>query len=196
MNLPGKHRSGFQIALLAFGTITFALWFAARADDLPDTVVGAPVSTNKYYNLKVCTYDVPARARRANGTNSVSIAYHKKELQTVYWAWMRVTNLEPCAILIWNARVQVPSKGKGTDGFGWETTYDDYPGPNIGTLDSGATGEVRVTISEEGPWRVCLLYSKEKDGKALAKDASSFTDSNETISPIFPDLDELEKKGK
>src|ERR1700730_16589571 len=39
----------------------------------------------------------------------------------------RLTNREPHAILLWNVRVQTRSTDGGTDGFGWDTVYDDYP---------------------------------------------------------------------
>lgn len=74
------------------------------------------------------------------------------------------TNQEPCGILVWNVRVQVPSKGRGTDGQGWDTVYDDYPTVtpkyNFDQYPSGGYGEVMVDPPHNSPWRVCLLYSK------------------------------------
>jgi len=77
----------------------------------------------------------------------------------------RLTNGEPHTILLWNVRVQVRSTGRGTDGFGWDTVYDDYPGTtgkhNSAHYPPGSTGEFRVDHPGETPWRVCAVYSMD-----------------------------------
>jgi hypothetical protein len=74
-----------------------------------------------------------------------------------------LTNEESRDILLWNVRVQVPSKGKGTDGFGWDTVYDNYPTgtPNCDrcVFPPGSSGEFQVERPCGKPWRVCILYS-------------------------------------
>jgi hypothetical protein len=82
-----------------------------------------------------------------------------------------LTNEESREILWWNVRVQVPAKGKGTDGLGWDTVYDSYPTPTPATKTShfppGSSGEFSAPRPEGSPWRVCILYSikvEEADG--------------------------------
>jgi hypothetical protein len=82
-----------------------------------------------------------------------------------------LTNEESREILWWNVRVQVPAKGKGTDGLGWDTVYDNYPTPTPATKTShfppGSSGEFSAPRPEGSPWRVCILYSikvEEPDG--------------------------------
>jgi hypothetical protein len=72
----------------------------------------------------------------------------------------RVTNNENHAILLWNVRVQVRSKGAGTDGFGWDTVADDYPSGQS-AFGTRASGDFRVQHPGEAPWRVCVLYSTD-----------------------------------
>jgi hypothetical protein len=69
-----------------------------------------------------------------------------------------LTNGEPHGILLWNVRVQIKAKDRGTDGFGWDTVNDDYPTGKARYLP-GSTGEFTVRHPDETPWRVCVLYS-------------------------------------
>jgi hypothetical protein len=75
----------------------------------------------------------------------------------------RLTNREPHAILLTNVRVQTRSTGRGTDGFGWDTVYDDYPMGtprfNTSVCPPNSPGEVAVAHPGKAPWRVCIIYS-------------------------------------
>lgn len=73
-----------------------------------------------------------------------------------------LTNAESQSILLWNVRVQVPSKGGGTDGYGWDTIHDDYPAGSREIFPPGTSGEFVVEPPRETTWRVCILYSKEE----------------------------------
>ncbi|HEY1172797.1 MAG TPA: hypothetical protein VGH19_15625 [Verrucomicrobiae bacterium] len=99
-------------------------------------------------------------------SNHVAIAFSRQgEASGIY----RLTNHEPVRVLIWNVRVQVPAKDSGTDGFGWKTVHDDYPTGLKGyNIPPGGADEIEAPMFGAGPWRVCVLYSKEKlspDGK-------------------------------
>jgi hypothetical protein len=73
-----------------------------------------------------------------------------------------LTNAGSQAILLWNVRVQVPSTGGGTDGYGWDTIHDDYPAGSREIFPPGTSGEFVVEPPRETTWRVCILYSKEE----------------------------------
>jgi hypothetical protein len=73
-------------------------------------------------------------------------------------ATFRLTNREQHSILLWNVRVQVAARDAGTDGFGWETVYDEYP-EGTANYTPGAVGEFRVRVPDAGQWRACALYS-------------------------------------
>lgn len=179
--------------------VSLTIWaVACRVSGAPESGKDASVvnagtnSVGKEYTLNAGGPHAFVGARRAPATNSVSIGFHELEGNQ---AWIKVTNSEPCAVLVWNVRVQVPSKnkGKGTDGFGWDTIHDDYP-KGDSRLNSGATGKVLVPIQFEGSWRVCVLFSKEIHGKPEAVSPTQFDGTLEVISAVYPDIDELEKK--
>jgi hypothetical protein len=93
----------------------------------------------------------------------------------------RLTNGESHAILLWNVRVQVQATNRGTDGFGWDTVYDDYPmgTPRYNSAHylPGATGEFSVPHPRATPWRVCILYSTD-----WADSGNSYSGNYEVIS--------------
>lgn len=82
-----------------------------------------------------------------------------------------VTNAEPAEILLWNVRVQVKSPGEngGTDGFGWDTVYDDYPESKDAIVKSGRTTQLTVKPPTGPLWRVCLLYAKGRTNEFSEK---------------------------
>lgn len=106
---------------------------------------------------------------RAGGPHSVTLITNAPESNPVSISLVsgtddtpefRLTNGERHAILLWNVRVQVRSKGPGTDGFGWDTVSDDYPDGQAKFL-AGASGTFRVQHPHETPWRVCVIYSTD-----------------------------------
>jgi len=123
--------------------------------------------------MKVFT-NVHAYHLRAGGPHSIvtiTNAPASNPVAIAFAAWgdsgpiFRLTNQEPHAILLWNVRVQTRSKDAGTDGFGWDTVYDDYPMGtakyNAANFLPGAVGEFRVQHPGKTPWRVCVLYSTD-----------------------------------
>lgn len=119
-------------------------------------------------------------------SNHVAIAFHRQgEASGIF----RLTNREPVSVLIWNVRVQVPSKGPGTDGFSWDTVHDDYPtGLKLYNIPPGGFDEIEAPMYGAGPWRVCVLYSKER--KVEAAKGRQFFGNYEVIS-LKVDEDQL-----
>jgi hypothetical protein len=91
----------------------------------------------------------------------------------------RATNREPHAILLWNARVQTNSAGAGTDGFGWDTVYDDYPEGDA-RIPAGSAGEFRIPRPPAVPWRVCVLFSQDWNDNG-----KTYSGNYEVIGPII-----------
>ncbi len=150
-------------ALLLLGfTLTRAICADETAANLKGNEAVVPASPSMATNR--ATYAVRAGGAHsfvtitnAPSSNRVAIAF---ATSTDNGAIFRITNKEPHAILLWNVRVQTRSRDAGTDGFGWDTVYDDYP---MGTANysSGGTGEFRVQYPGKTPWRVCILYSTD-----------------------------------
>src|SRR3989442_2022454 len=83
----------------------------------------ASVKTNQHhYAIRVGGSYVAIT--NAPSSNPVSLSFAS---WSEWGAVFRLTNAETHGILFWNVRVQVRSTGPGTDGFGWDTVYDDYP---------------------------------------------------------------------
>lgn len=91
----------------------------------------------------------------------------------------RLLNGEAHAILLWNVRVQIRSEGLGTDGFGWDTIYDDSPDGDKAEFRTGESGIFRVKKSRVTPWRICILYSTDWT------DTGTFWGNCEVISEEF-----------
>jgi Carboxypeptidase regulatory-like domain len=109
--------------------------------------------------------------------NPVSITFSRWKLYSTiadepddHAAVFRLTNGESTSITLWNVRVQIPStsgspeiSGGGAIHAGWQTIQNDYPGEGGGVHEAGASGELWVKSPPKGtPWRVCVLYSKER----------------------------------
>jgi len=117
-------------------------------------------------------------------SNRVSIAFERRDSEGVIF---RLFNGERHAILIWNVRVQAPSTGAGTDGFGWDTIHDDYP---VGSsrypsprCEAGAWSEFKVDPPREKSWRVCAIYSID-----WSDSEKSYSGNYEAISPKLEPL--------
>jgi hypothetical protein len=97
-----------------------------------------------------------------------------------------VTNAEPDEILIWNVGVQVksPAESPGTDGFGWDTVYDDFPNSPEAALKPNHSTELFVTPPSASIWRVCVLYAKEQKDKPGPK---TYAGDHEIISVPIDD---------
>ena len=97
-----------------------------------------------------------------------------------------LTNAESQAILLWNVRVQVRSKGQGTDGLGWDSVSDDYPTATLAYSSAhyppAASGEFWVERPRDPLWRVCILYSKQEAGSDRAGSGRRYVGNYEAIS--------------
>lgn len=99
-------------------------------------------------------------------SNRVRIGFKKwggVDPESEHIAVFGLTNGESREILLHNVRVQVPAADGGTDGFGWDTVYDDYPSGtsdyNTAIFPVGKSGEFVAPRPEGKRWRVCVLYS-------------------------------------
>lgn len=161
---------GLQSNVIAFCLIWVLSYASARSADqaggtnkiAPAVVTAshAGLTNSQAYHLRAGGPSSFVGLTNSPASNHVSLAF--AELSD-YGPIFRFTNREPHAILLWDVRIQVPSKGTGTDGFGWDTVYDDYPegtsGNNSASFAPGSTGEFRVPRQKQIPWRVCILYS-------------------------------------
>jgi hypothetical protein len=113
-------------------------------------------------------------------SNLVSVTYVPSPSPT---ALFRLTNREPQSIMIWNVRVQVKAKDGGTDGQGWKTVHDDYPtGNKLARIPSGGVDQIMVSWPAGEPWRVCVLYSKERQIEPNPAGRREYTGNFEVIS--------------
>lgn len=124
-----------------------------RKSSIKDSFIGFA----QVYHLKAGGPNSITLITNAPDSNPVSISLvpQADEIPTFL-----VKNGEHHAILVWNVRVQVPSKGRGTDGFGWDTIADDYP-DGQSHIAKGMSGKFSVQHPRETPWRVCVIYSTD-----------------------------------
>jgi hypothetical protein len=98
-------------------------------------------------------------------------------------AIFRLTNPGPRSVLVWNERVQVRTEG-AQSADEWKTVHSDYPTFDLpGAFKAGQTFEFKWRAPAQGPWRVCLLYSKDTATPLLPEGTERFEDNYEVIGP-------------
>lgn len=149
--------------------------------------------TNFSYTLKAGGPVSYNRLTSPPELNKLRIALNKRQ-DDYSLIWFSLTNAEPDEILIWNVRVQVKSPGEslGTDGFGWDTISDDFPGFADAVLKPGQGTKMAIPPPNAPMWRVCILYAKErKDApgpKVYAGDHEIISDpiDDATLDKLYP----------
>jgi hypothetical protein len=157
--MPGRATNTWQVYLTAKAKTT-----SVTIGKQPQMVLGNTQGPDQRYVVQTA----PAGYTLVSNPpwlNKARIAMKKRSNDSGR-AVFAVSNDEPEEILVWNVRVQVASAGKGTDGFGWDTVYSDYPDLNGGALGIGKSSELTVQPPDGDRWRVCLLYSRRSDSEA------------------------------
>lgn len=133
-----------------------------------------------YYTLIAGGPQSVVQITNAPSSNPVSVTYVPSQSHT---AVFRLTNREPQSIIIWNVRVQVKVQDGGTDGQGWKTVHDDYPtGNKLARIPPGGTDQITAEWPDKEPWRVCVLYSKERKIEPNPAGRREYTGNFEVIS--------------
>lgn len=145
-----KPRIGLQCASLLFLLLSMFSCTTRQAVD-PKT----NLAREQAYHLKAGGYGV--LITNAPESNPVSISLVRQIDESVVF---RLKNGEHHTILLWNVRVQVKSKDRGTDGFGWDTVTDEPPNWQS-HFGAGMSGDFSVQHPQKSPWRVCIIYSTD-----------------------------------
>jgi hypothetical protein len=158
--------NSWQADLVAHGKITSIKIGATPNLSHSSVHHPAPSAPRNVYVLRAGGPAVYNELTNSPALNNATITLRNRQ-DTPGQISFAITNNEPEEILIWNVRVQVKSFGEspGTDGFGWDTVYDDYPEVREAALDPGRSTDLRVTPPDGQLWRVCVLYSKHHKDK-------------------------------
>jgi hypothetical protein len=170
---PGVRRPGAKIAIITNATAVITQRITTARDDATNR---QPHVLNLGGGSNLSIYHAP-------NSTPVHIAFARWEEDDdgSTNAVFRVANSDPCAILLWNIRVEVWSEGSKNDAPGWKTLWSDYPnGPSH--YNAGAVAEFEVERPTSARWRAAIIYSKEQvDMKPPKGMDKAFADDFEVI---------------